>query len=302
MIFLRSAILAVIVVPTFAHADSRDLDAFDTGLENQAGLVFSPDGNTAFWTAWDGVWGAKASSPRTIYTSSMDGGEWSEPAVVPFSGRHNDDDPFASPDGRWLYFVSDRPESQGAGSDDGDIWRYSLSGDGRLEKLEINTDAEEYSPVVTESGALYFASARKGGAGRGDLYRSAPSGDGFAPPQTLGPVVNSATGEWNLWVAADESEILFEASSRPTNVSIPGDIYYSWRTPAGWTAAMPVSALNSEGSDLLPRLHPDGETLYYTRAPLGGHAKVFAVRWPPIREELRRIQSGNEADDLRRVP
>lgn len=61
---------------------------------------------------------------------------------------------------------------------------------------------------------------------------------------------NTPTGEWNIWVSPDENEIIFEASSRPTNVSIPGDLYYSWRTPAGWTAAIPVEQLNTPDSDL----------------------------------------------------
>ena len=67
---------------------------------------------------------------------------------------------------------------------------------------------------------------------------------------------------------------IFEASSRSTNVSVPGDLYYSWRTPAGWSAAVPIASLNSAGSELMPRLHPDGDTLYYTTAPPGGHARI----------------------------
>jgi DNA-binding beta-propeller fold protein YncE len=275
---------AVFAVPT-AHA--QDPAVFDSGLENQAGLVFSPDGKTAYWTAWNGVWGGDAASLRTIHVSRLDDSGWSEPAVAPFSGTFNDDDPYVSPGGGWLYFISDRPAFEGDEQRDGDIWRYSLSGDGTLERLGINSDADEYSPVVTASGNLYFASTRDGGSGQGDLYRATHSADGFAPAESLGPAVNSRTGEWNLWLAADESEMLFEASSRPTNVSVPGDLYYSWRTPAGWTAAMPVSQLNTKGSDLLPRMHPDGETLYYTSAAIGAKAAIVMTAWPPVRRSLR---------------
>ena len=281
----KPAIAAVLLVLTTAHA--QDLALFDSGFDNQAGLVFSPDGRTAYWSAWDGVWGGDATSPRTVHVSTLEDSDWTEPVIASFSGVFNDDDPYVSPDGRWLYFVSDRPAFDGDDQRDGDIWRYSLAGDGAVERLAINSDAEEYSPVVTASGNLYFASARNGGPGQGDLYRATHSADGFAPAEPLGPAVNSGTGEWNLWVAADESEMLFEASSRPTNVSVPGDLYYSWKTPAGWTAAMAVSQLNGEGSDLLPRLHPDGETLYYTSAAIGGKAAIVTTAWPPVRRNLR---------------
>jgi DNA-binding beta-propeller fold protein YncE len=220
-------------------------------------------------------------------TAERRNGTWSRPEPASFSRRYSDDDPFVSPDGRWVYFVSERPADETDDTPDADIWRYSLVEEGRLERLPVNSDAAEYSPVVTSSGALYFASARDGGPGRGDLYRAAPVGDGFAAATPLGPAINSPAGEWNLWVSGDESEMLFEASSRPTNVSSSGDLYYSWRTPAGWTAAVPVTSLNSGGSDLMPRLHPDGDTLYYTTAPMGGHAHIAAASWRELRPPLR---------------
>jgi len=103
----------------------------------------------------------------------------------------------------------------------------------------------------------------------------------------LGPAINSLTGEWNLWVSADEHELMFEASSRASNVSVSGDLYYSWRTPAGWAAAVPVTGLNSSGSELMPRMHPDGNTLYYTTAVMGGHTVLRSAEWAPLRAELR---------------
>ena len=215
------------------------------------------------------------------------GSAWSKPAPAAFSGTYSDDDPFVSPDGRWLYFVSERPASSDDKELDANIWRYSLVEDSRLEHLSVNSDAAEYSPVVTSSGAIYFASARNGGPGQGDLYRAASVDGKFLTPEPLGPAINSPTGEWNLWVDKDESEMIFEASSRPGNVSTPGDLYYSWQTPAGWTAAMPIGALNTAGSDLMPRLHPDGETLYYTSASIGGHARIATSDWKPLRSQLR---------------
>ena len=207
-------------------------------------------------------------------------------SIMPFSGTHNDDDPFVSLDGQWLYFVSDRPSSISTVPDNQNIWRYRLKQPNRLEALSINSSHAEYSPVLTSAGNLYFASARPGGFGQGDLYRAEPTADGFREPTLLSSAVNSANGEWNLWVSMDETEMLLEASSRPTNVSISGDLYYSRLTSSGWSPVLSVTELNSTGSDLLPRLHPDRQTLYFTRAAFGGHVGVSSTNWPELRSKL----------------
>jgi DNA-binding beta-propeller fold protein YncE len=281
-------LLTITMAAASAHtvADSPHR-MFDAGSDNQAGLTFSPDGATAYWVEWDGEWGSNAASRRTIYVSMLHDGEWSAAEAAPFSGEYSDDDPFVSPDGQWLYFVSERPAGDDDANLDADIWRFNLAGDERLQHLNINSDAAEFSPVVTASGTLYFASGRDGGFGQGDLYRAAIKGGKFAEPENLGRAVNSNTGEWNLWVSASDYDLVFEASSRPGNVSIPGDLYYSWRTPAGWTAAVPLASVNTRGSELLARLHPDGETLYYTTALSGGHAAVVATDWKALREDTR---------------
>ncbi|MGI9224866.1 MAG: hypothetical protein ACR2QX_10345 [Woeseiaceae bacterium] len=275
------------LIPLTSLAGGADPSIFDAGSDNRLGLTFTPDGQTAYWVEWNGKWGSPATSRRTIYAAHREDGTWSQPKPAPFSQQYSDDFPFVSPDGSWLYFESERPVDNADEDPDADIWRYSLAEDNRLEHLSINSESAEFSPVVTSSGALYFASTRDGGFGQGDIYRAAPMGDGFAPAENLGPAINSHTGEWNLWVSADESELIFEASARPGNVSVSGDLYYSWQTPAGWTAAVPLAPLNTGGSDLAPRIHPDGHTLYYTTAELGGHARIVAADWEKLRARVR---------------
>lgn len=266
-----TSILQPVVAPTPS--------AFESGLENQLGLTFSPDGGTAFWVAWNGAWGSNTKTRQTIFVSRYQHDDWTDPAPVTFSGEHSDSDPFVSPDGKWLYFVSDRPSHDEDTELDDNIWRYDLNKVREPEFLSVNSKAAEYSPVATTSGALYFASARKGGVGQGDLYRAAPLESGFGKPEIMSAALNSPDGEWNLWVSADEQEIIFEASSRPTNMSMSGDLYYSWRTDAGWNEAVHLESLSSFHSDLMPRLHPNGRTLYYTTAPIGGHARIVSIDW-----------------------
>ena len=278
---------ASIVCASAQPTRPADLSAFDTGAENHAALAFAPDGASAYWVAWNGRWGSSASSRRIIYASHYRNGAWSTPEPAPFSDNYSDDDPFVSPDGQWLYFVSTRATSEDDDSSDADIWRYSLVEDDRLEHLSVNSSAEEYSPIVTTSGALYFASNREGGPGQGDVYRAEANGDGFLASQPLGPAINTPTGEWNLWVSADESEMIIEASSRSTNVSDSGDLYYSWQTTAGWSHATPLAPLNSGNSELMARPGPDDRFLYYTTASMGGNARIAAKEWAPLRKQAR---------------
>jgi hypothetical protein len=266
---------------------AQDPSMFDAGLDNQMGLVFSPDGESAFWVAWNGRWGSESAGKRTIYMSQRKDGAWSAPLTMPFSATYSDDDPFVSPDGRWLYFVSNRPASDNDKSSDGDIWRYCLADRRGLERLSINSEMEEYSPVVTASGTLYFASTREGGYGQGDLYMATQKGRDFNAPTILGSAINSATGEWNLWVSTDETEMIFEASSRATNVSASGDLYYSYRSAQGWEPAIPLERLNTSGSDLMPRMHPNNETLFFTTAPLGGTARIRIVERSDLSSHFR---------------
>jgi len=276
---MRSRTSALAFLLAISQASfAQDPSVFDAGLDNQMGLVFSPDGNTAFWTAWNGRWGSKSDNQRTIYMSQLKDGSWSSPSAMPFSGDYTDDDPFVSPDGRWLYFVSNRPAFDDDKSSDGDIWRYRIRDGHELERLSVNSSSAEYSPVVTASGTLYFASSREGGYGQGDLYMATANGSSFNTPSALGPTINSATGEWNLWVSADEKEMIFEASSRSSNISVAGDLYYTRRSAHGWEPAAPLDRLNSSGSDLMPRMHPDGETLYFTTALIGGTARVTIAK------------------------
>ena len=279
----RAWLSATALLPALASAQVTD--DFVAGRDNRSGLTFSPDGGTAYWTEWNGEWGDDNSGVRTIFYATQADGEWTDAIAAPFSGAYSDDDPFVSPDGRWLYFTSDRPTEAAADQEltelDTDIWRYQLRGAPMLERLDLNESGTEYSPIVTAAGTLYFAN------GDGDLYRALAAGDSFGEPEPLGPAVNSATGEWNLWVSPDEQELVFEASSRATNVSVPGDLYYSWSTPGGWVPAVPITTLNTGASDLMPRFDADGTHIYYTTVPDGRHATVKQAEWAPIREALR---------------
>ena len=66
---------------------------------------FSPDGNTVYFSRGAIYW--------TVCYSKLVDGKWSRPVVAAFSGKYNDTDPFVSPDGKRMFFISNRPFKAG---------------------------------------------------------------------------------------------------------------------------------------------------------------------------------------------
>jgi hypothetical protein len=62
----------------------------------------------------------------------------------------------------------------------------------------LNSPVDDTAPEVTDHGDfLYFASAREGGLGGSDLYRSRISGPAPGAPENLGRAINSSANESN---------------------------------------------------------------------------------------------------------
>ena len=137
---------------------------------DEGACCFTPDGRTMYLTRCT----ADPDYPRyaQIYTSNRSDASWSKPQEVKISKdtlscfAH----PAISPDGRWLYFVSDMPGGHGGK----DIWRISIEGRtlGGAENLgaPINTPGDELFPTFRFNGELYFSSDGHPGMGGLDLF------------------------------------------------------------------------------------------------------------------------------------
>jgi hypothetical protein len=205
-----------------------------------------------------GAWGSSGHKSRLL-TSRWDASltAWSPLEPVPFADPDaNEGDPFFDDHSDTLYFVSDRAHP-GLPDSGGNIWRARRVA-GQWDAPEplpppVNGSGAEYSPVA-RGNRLYFASDR---GESGDLFVAAESPQGWAV-ERLGAAINSPTGEWNLWVAPAEDLLIFEASERSTNVSIPGDLYGSVKDGQGaWLPAVPLSSVNGPGSELNALLFAD---------------------------------------------
>lgn len=140
---------------------------FDEGTPS-----FTPDGNTMYYTYCTQA--PEGDRTAEIYMSSRSSAKWGKGTKVEIlkdsvtALAH----PSVSPDGRWLYFVSDAVGGQGGK----DIFRARINGNdfGPMENLgpEINTEGDELFPYVRDSVTLYFASNGHPGMGGLDIFRA----------------------------------------------------------------------------------------------------------------------------------
>lgn len=143
--------------------------AVNSAYEDGA-CAFSPDGQTMYFTRCT----THPSQPRyaQIWTAQRHDATWSNPQPLRLSRdtlaafAH----PAVSPDGKWLYFVSDLPGGQGGL----DLWRAQLTPTsiGFIENLgaPINTPGNEMFPTFRANGDLYFSSDGHPGLGGLDLF------------------------------------------------------------------------------------------------------------------------------------
>jgi len=138
--------------------------------QDEGACSFSPDGRTMYLT----VCKTDPQYPRyaEIATSSRSDASWGKANPLQLSRdtlslyAH----PAVSPDGLWLYFVSDMPGGMGGL----DIWRAMLttSGVAALENVgePVNTPGDEMFPTFRPNGDLYFSSNGHPGMGGLDIF------------------------------------------------------------------------------------------------------------------------------------
>lgn len=237
-----------------------------SGGEKDAFGAFSPDGSEFYFTRF-----SVGRDRSAILVSRQQDGTWMPPDTLPVSGRYADREPFMSPDGRWLFFVSDRPHPEKL-DPSYDLWvveHQTPRGWGTPRRLPapINSTTSEASPVVTRNGTLYFASGRPGGQGGMDLYRVLRSGNGYGVPENLGAVVSTEDSELGLYVSPDERVMVIARSSRGRwGRAGPPDLSISVRRRGQWEESRPVGPpVNSDAHEFGPTLSPDGTRLYFSR-------------------------------------
>jgi hypothetical protein len=263
--------------------------------------AFTPDGREIYYLKL-----APNFSRWTIVVSRYNDGRWSEPEVAPFSGQYQDADPYITADGKHFYFLSDRPvETGGERQAHHDIWVMDKTASGwsapRHLPAPVNSDADEWYPIVLKNGTLYFGSQRKDSNGFSDIYHAVRQPDGSYSVSNLGSPVNSGAGEYEAFVTEDERVMLLAITKRPDSLG-DIDLYVSHKQSNGkWSEPVNLGPeVNSPTRELSPKLTPDGKYLVWMSCRVPAlPAKPPQHTTREVLEELR--APGNGLGDIYRI-
>jgi Tol biopolymer transport system component len=198
----------------------------------------------------------------------FENGRWQQPVKILFHEVYSYNDPFLTPDNKKLFFISDRPLTGVGQKKDYDIWYVERQSEKWSEPRNagrnINSAKNEYYISFTKSGKMYVSSNKQDdGRNNYDIYSSDMKNGEFQPSVKIGPEINTLSYEADVFVAPDESYLIFSAN-RPSGLG-SGDLYVSFRKTDGtWTPSKSLGdTINTVTDDFCPYVSPDGKYLFY---------------------------------------
>lgn len=250
--------------------------------------AISLDESTLFFTRK----GADIRSDESFYRSASAKNATGElnwgPAVEigePINTPGNEGAMSVSPDGMTIAITCcSRPDSYGSC----DIYLAKRRGETWTEPVnlgpEVNTAAWESQPAFAADGrTLYFVSARSGGFGGSDIYKTVMQPDGYwSKPMNLGPKINTPADEMAPFIHPDGRTLYF--SSRGHKGMGGADLFVSrlgannqWQTPVN--LGYPV---NTKSDEINLVLNSKGDQAYLSaeRAQGKGNMDIYRFLMP----------------------
>jgi Tol biopolymer transport system component len=254
-------------------------------------LVARPDTEESMLTTTAGgqeiFWGvSRAWFPMSrvseIWTARRIRQGWSAGQRAPFSFGYSDGDPFVSPDGKKIYFVSMRPVRGPRKDFDLYVAERGEQGWGPARNLgpNVNSAEDELYPSVAADGTIYYASER---SGIWKIYRNRSQADGSygAAEELPAPVNIPGVWSFNPFISADGRTLVFTSLNRPGGMG-KGDI---WIATAGrdgqfGTLRNAGPAVNSVEDEFHATLSPDRRAMFFVRrtGAANANADTYWVR------------------------
>ena len=193
-----------------ANVDMATLSALPDGINldnaNDCCATFSPDGKIMVF-AKGNTGKRKGNADIDLYMSRFRNGVWSEPTPLNINDPDAwDSTPSFSPDGRTLYFSSNRrPRGRDRNYYGGnDLYSAQMDSRGRFSRIknlgpEINTPGNEMFPYVAEDAKLYFSSDGHPGYGGLDLF-VVKRANGKTVVENLAQPVNSNADDFGIFL------------------------------------------------------------------------------------------------------
>jgi hypothetical protein len=252
---------AAVFAPGIVSTDSNEV-LF--GFYNAGSLLFFERSAQGFEGDWIQV---------SVYRSEISDSVWTQPRRSSVTGRPWYHEYSDAPEGTTIVFPW-RKNLDGSGPRlDIDIWKVVKAASGWEAAYRfgppVNTDSFDSWPSLARDGTLYFFSARDGGFGGLDLYRSRRGNGDYAEVENLGDVINTEFNDHDPFVAPDESFLIF-CSNRPGGLG-ENDLYITFRlAKGGWTIPRNLGAgINTPGDDNRPYATSDGRYLFFNSTVSG---------------------------------
>jgi len=246
----------------------KEAELFAPGIVSKAdrhefGITFSKAGDECYL-------GVDEGNRNVTYGFQLTDGVWSQAKALMPTATGSYHDPMLSLDESRLYYIAHGTRTKKLGEKDANLWYLERTATGwsSPSKLDttVNTLANEFYISSGESGNLYFASNKQAAVNEPynyDIYMASPQGNTYASPIRLPATINSGRYEADAFVAPDESYLIF-ASVRKDGLG-HGDLYISFKTEKGWTAAKNMgTAVNNDKHQLCPFVSRDGKYLFFT--------------------------------------
>jgi outer membrane protein OmpA-like peptidoglycan-associated protein len=167
---------------------------------NTGCITFSPDGKLMIF-ARGNTGKKKGTKDVDLFLSRFRNGVWSVPTPININTPdYWESTPALSPDGRTLYFSSNRPKGYGGI----DIYSAQMDSRGRFGKVknlgpDIKTAGDELFPYMAENSKLYFSSDGHPGYGMLDIF-VVNRANGKNQIDNLGPSVNSTADDFGIYL------------------------------------------------------------------------------------------------------
>ncbi len=242
--------------------------AYDEGA-----CCFTPDGSEMYLTQCT----TDPSYPRyaQLVKSSRADAAWGKATEVKLTNDTLSSfaHPAISPDGEWLYFVSDMPGGKGGL----DIWRVRITatGFGGVENIgePVNTEGDECFPVFRPNGDLYFSSNGHPGMGGLDIYIAKVGKDHKYHLEHPGYPLNSQADDFGITFEGPYNRGFFSSNR---NDGRGWDHIYSFENPEivhnviGWVyeqdgyelQAAEVYIVGNDGTNTKVNVKSDGSFSY----------------------------------------
>jgi Outer membrane protein and related peptidoglycan-associated (lipo)proteins len=202
-------------------------DAINTDFDEGTPSL-TPDGKTMYYTYCESD--PIDSRIAEIYSSSRGGATWGAGTRTNLikDSLTSVGHPSISPDGKYLYFVSDVGGYGGK-----DIFRSRLVGGSDFSGIEnlgpqINTDGDEMFPYARDSVTIYFSSNGHPGMGGLDLYKATMDSLGVWHTENMGAPINSMADDFGITFEGNREKGFFSSNR---NDSRGYDHIYSFERP-----------------------------------------------------------------------